>query len=84
MRLFLTMLVPTCPGSTSATRTPGACDRRSSISASVNPRTANLAVLYAVCGMPGPSDAQNPFTLLVLTRTPSPLAISSGRNARVQ
>jgi hypothetical protein len=35
-------------------------------------------------GTPGPSDAQNPFTLLVLTITPSPLAISSGRNARAQ
>ncbi len=34
--------------------------------------------------MPGPSQAQNPFTLLVLTRTPSPLAISSGRNARAK
>ena len=34
--------------------------------------------------MPGPSDAQKPFTLLVLTRTPSPLAISSGTNTRAQ
>ena len=28
--------------------------------------------------------AQKPATLLVLTRTPSPLAISSGRNVRAQ
>jgi hypothetical protein len=41
-------------------------------------------VLYAVCGTPGPSDAQNPFTLLVLTSTPSPLAVGSGKNARAQ
>ena len=37
------------------------------IRASVNPFTANFAVLYAVCGTPGPSDAQKPFTLLVFT-----------------
>ena len=78
------MSVPTCPGSTTATVTWGALVRRSSMSASVKPFTANLAVLYAVFGMPGPSVAQNPFTLLVLTRIPSPLAISSGRNARAQ
>ena len=29
-------------------------------------------------------EAQKPFTLLVLTRTPSPLATSRGRNARAQ
>ena len=34
--------------------------------------------------MLGPSDAQKPFTLLVLTRWPSGAATSSGRNARVQ
>jgi hypothetical protein len=34
--------------------------------------------------MPGPSAAHRPFTLLVLTRTPSPLAISSGRKVRAQ
>jgi hypothetical protein len=34
--------------------------------------------------MQGPSDAQKPFTLLVLTRTPSLLAMSSGGKARVQ
>jgi hypothetical protein len=78
------MLVPTWPGSTRAARTWGALVRRSSISASVNPRTANLAVLYAVCGTPGPSEAHNPFMLLVLTSTPSPLAISRGKNARAQ
>ena len=82
--LFATMSVPTCPGITTATRTCGALLRRSSISASVKPFTANLAVLYAVFGMPGPSVAQKPFTLLVLTSTPSPLAMSSGRNARAQ
>ena len=27
-----------------------------------------LGALYAVCGTPGPSDAQKPFTLLVLIR----------------
>ncbi len=58
--------------------------RRSSISASEKPFTANFAVAYAVFGMPGPSDAQKPLTLLVLTSTPSPLAISNGRNVRAQ
>jgi len=37
-----------------------------------------------VCGIPGPSDAQKPLTLLVFTRTPSPLAISNGRNTPAQ
>ena len=46
--LFATMSVPTCPGITTATRTCGALVRRSSISASVKPFTANLAVV-----MPG-------------------------------
>ena len=78
------MSVPTWPGSTTATRTWGALERRSSMSASEKPFTANLAVLYAWFGMPGPSDAQKPLTLLVLTRTPSPLAMSSGKNARAQ
>ena len=54
------MSVPMCPGITTATLTCGAFTRKSSISASVKPFTANLAALYAVCGMPGPSDAQNP------------------------
>ncbi len=40
-----TMLVAMYPGITSATRTCGAFVRRSSISDSVNPLTANLAVL---------------------------------------
>ena len=53
---------------TTATLTCGALTRKSSSSASEKPFTANLAELYAVCGMPGPSDAQKPFTLLVLTR----------------
>jgi hypothetical protein len=54
------------------------------MSASVKPFTANFAALYAVCGTPGPRDAQNPLTLLVLTITPSSAAISSGTNARLQ
>ena len=37
-----------------------------------------------VFGIPGPRLAQNPFTLLVLISTPSPLAINSGRNVRAQ
>jgi hypothetical protein len=37
-----------------------------------------------VIGAPAPAVAQKPATLLTLTRTPSPLAISSGRNARAQ
>ena len=41
--LFATMSVPTCPGITTATRTWGALVRRSSMSASVKPFTANLA-----------------------------------------
>ena len=44
-KLFATMSVPTCPGITTATRTSGALARRSSMSASVKPFTANLAVL---------------------------------------
>ena len=52
-------------------------------SASVKPFTANFAALYAVCGMPRPSEAQNPLTLLVLTTCPSLLASSIGMNARV-
>jgi hypothetical protein len=32
--------------------------------------------------MPGPSEAQRPFTLLVLTRIPSPPATSNGTNTR--
>ena len=40
-----TMLVPTCPGITTATRTCGAFVRRSSMSASEKPFTANFAVL---------------------------------------
>ena len=39
------MSVPTCPGITTATRTWGALVRRSSISASEKPFTANLAAL---------------------------------------
>ena len=54
------------------------------MSASVKPFTANLAALYAVCGTPGPSDAQNPLTLLVFTITPWSAAINSGTNARLQ
>ena len=45
---------------------------------------ANSDVQYAVSGTPWPAVAQNPATLLMLTRTPSPLAISSGRNVRAQ
>ena len=44
-KLFATMSVPTCPGITTATWTWGAWTRRSSMSASEKPRTANLAVL---------------------------------------
>ena len=71
-----------CPGITTDTRRCGAFRRRSVISASLNPFTANLAALYAVCALP-PSVAQNPLTLLVLTTWPSSLASSSGRNVRV-
>src|SRR5579863_4740135 len=78
------MLVATWPGMTSITRTCGALIRRSSMSASENPFTANLAEEYAVCGTPAPSDAQKPLTLLVLTRTPSGLFISNGRKTRAQ
>ena len=67
-RLLSTMPVPMWPGMTTATFTCGALMRKSSSNASENPFTANLAELYAVCGMPGPSEAQKPFTLLVLIR----------------
>ena len=53
------------------------------MSASVKPFTANFAALYAVCGMPGPSEAQNPFTELVFTTWPTGASSSSCRNARV-
>ena len=78
------MSVPMWPGMTTAAFTCGAFTRKSVTSASVKPFTANFAALYAVCGMPGPRQAQNPFTLLVLTRYASSLAISSGTNAREQ
>ena len=78
------MPVPMCPGITSDTFTCGALLRRSLISASVKPFTANFAALYAVCAERGPSDAQKPFTLLVLIRWASRLASSMGMNARVQ
>ena len=77
-----TIDVPMWPGITTDAFTCGALTRRSTTSASVNPFTANLAALYAVCGIEGPSAAQKPFTLLVLIRCPSGLAISIGRNAR--
>ncbi len=44
-RLLATMSVPTCPGSTRAIRTCGTLARSSTMSASVKPFTANLAVL---------------------------------------
>ena len=44
-RVLARMSVPTDPGRTTATRTWGALVRRSSMSASLNPRTANFAVL---------------------------------------
>ena len=55
------------PGMTTATLTCGALTRRSVISASLKPFTANLAAEYAVCGRSGPRLAQNPLTLDVLT-----------------
>ena len=67
-QVLVTMSVPMWPGMTTATFTCGALTRKSVTSASENPFTANFAVLYAVCGMPGPRQAQKPFTLLVLTR----------------
>ncbi len=67
-RLLTTMSVPMWPGITTATFTCGAFTRKSSMSASEKPFTANFAAEYAVCGLPGPSDAQKPFTLLVLIR----------------
>ena len=76
------MPVPMWPGITTDARTCGALSRRSVISASVNPLTANFAALYAVCGRAGPSDAQKPFTLLVLTMCASSAAINIGRNVR--
>jgi hypothetical protein len=45
LRLLATIDVPMWPGMTSATLTCGACTRRSSIKASENPFTANLAEL---------------------------------------
>ena len=82
LRLLFTISVPMCPGITTDTPTWGALRRKSSSRASEKPFTANLAALYAVCGMPGPSEAQKPFTLLVLIRWPSSAATSSGTKAR--
>ena len=76
--------VPMWPGITSDTLMCGALLRKSLTSASVKPFTANFAALYAECAERGPSDAQNPFTLLVLIRCEAGLATSMGRNAREQ
>ena len=57
-----------CPGMTSATFTCGACTRRSVISASEKPFTANLAAQYGVCGTVGPRLAQKPLMLEVLNQ----------------
>ena len=82
LRVFATIEVPMCPGITTDTPTFGAVRRRSVISASLNPFTANFAAQYAVCEFSGPIDAQNPLTLLVFTMRPSSLFTSSGRNVR--
>ena len=79
---LMAMDVPMCPGITTDTPTCGALIRRSLMSASVKPLTANLAALYAVCGTVGPSDAQKPFTLLVLIMWPSSLLTNIGTKAR--
>ena len=71
------------PGITTEHLTCGALTRRSVISASVNPFTANFAAEYAVCGRSGPMLAQNPLTLDVLMMWPSSAATSNGRKARV-
>ena len=59
--------VPMWPGITTEHLICGACTARSVISASVKPFTANFAAQYAVWEMRGPTDAQKPLTLLVLT-----------------
>jgi hypothetical protein len=61
------MPVPMCPGITTETLMWGALMRKSAINASVKPFTANFAAEYEVCGTSGPTDAQNPLMLLVLT-----------------
>ena len=73
------MLVLIPPGCTQVTRT--ACPA-SSISwrrLSVNPRTANLAALYALW----PGTASSPNRLEMFTTWPSPDAIRCGRKAFV-
>ena len=75
--------VPIWPGSTTDARRWGALSRKSVMRASVKPRTANLAVLYAVCGVDGPTDAHSPLMLLRLMRCPSSACRSMGRNTRV-
>ena len=77
-----TIDVPMCPGITTEALRCGALTLKSVINPSVNPFTANLAALYAVCGVLGPSDAQKPFRLLVLMTWPSSLLSRSGMNAR--
>jgi hypothetical protein len=54
-------------GMTTETFICGAFTRKSATSASVKPFTANFAADWAVCGTLGPSEAQKPFMLLVLT-----------------
>ena len=61
------MSVPMWPGMTTEARSVGAFKRKSVMSASVKPFTANFAALYAVCDTLGPSVAQKPLTELVFT-----------------
>ena len=72
VRMLVPKLVRTTPGCTQCTVT----GRRSMIiswrSDSVNPRTANFAALYALC----PGTDSNPNRLEMLTRCPSPDAIT--------
>src|SRR5262245_30746462 len=76
-RALRAMFVVTPPGCTATARTP--VPRSSWRSASVKPRTANLAAQYALWyGMPS-----NPNTLEVFTMTPSSCSTRIGRNARV-
>ena len=84
VKLFSAIEVPMCPGITTWALTCGACRARSTCSASVKPFTANLAAQYDVCGRPGPTVAQNPLMLLVLTIAPASERTSMSMNARAQ
>src|SRR5260370_38059264 len=80
-REFDMIEVPIWPGITTEHLICGALSRRSLIKASVNPFTANLAALYAVCHTPIPIRAQKALTTGGLTEMGPAGCTSMPRNA---